>query len=129
MKRLLFFIFTTFIGLVTNLISNNIEKIDTCLIGLTIKQAINNLKIDTSQFTIALEDASYYGLNITIIDSISIPHTVTQIVLHTEQISATSCINRNFKLLYLCLIDKIITRVDWYKKNEQGSITEGHVFK
>jgi len=96
--------------------SRDIEKIDSCLLGQTIKIAIEKLKIDATQFYAFDEPPGILrGLEINIADS-------CKIVLLVER---TSIIDRpilDSKQNYQYIIDKKIIGVNWVKKNKSRSI-------
>ncbi len=95
----------------------DIEKMDTCLLGQTIGEVIQKLKIDTSQF-IAFDEPPMIlrGLSIHIDDSCSIR-------LYVERTSIThELASKKFtaaRLQYLYIIDKKIIGVSW-KKEKSG---------
>ena len=123
-RALITSIFCLYILGCSNNIANNypdcssvdIEKMDTCLISLTIKQAINKLHIDTSQFLPYFEDAYLGGIQIVIKDSCAI--TLISESVNVDDID----LPRNFRLWYLYIIDKKIIGVEWQKKNKSRYI-------
>jgi len=100
--------------------SPDIEKIDSCLVGLPLKDAIATLKIDTSQFFAFDEPPGILrGIYITQSDT-------CKIRIYVER---TSIINKldsfpNWRMNYLHIIDKKIVGVTWkkQKKNKGKSV-------
>lgn len=90
--------------------SDDISKMDTCLLGLTLKQAVNKLKVDTSHYYIIQEPiATLRGISFR-------PNDSTEINLYVQR---TLIKNRMDSLEYsrwfLFIIDKPIKVVNWTK--------------
>jgi hypothetical protein len=87
--------------------STNIEEMDTCLVGMTIKQAIDKLDLDTSQFHAFDEPPGILrGIKFMLNDDYEIELSVER----------TSIINQStftYREHYRYIEDKIITAVSW----------------
>ena len=90
--------------------SNDISKMDTCLLGMTLRQAISKLNIDTSQFYVIEEPIfSLRGISVKINDSSDIKLYVQKTLIKERKDSL------EFSRRYLFIIDKQIKMVSWTK--------------
>lgn len=87
--------------------SSNIEEVDTCLLGMTIKSAIAKLTVDTSQFFAFDEPPGILrGIKITIDNEY-------EIALEVERTSIIGQSKYSFREQYKYIEDKTINAVSW----------------
>ena len=104
--------------------STDISKMDTCLLGMTIRQALNKLNLDTSQFYVIEEPtAALRGISFRPNDSSEVNLYVQKTLLKGKYDSFRMRDSLNFLLedslkfsnRYLFIIDKPIKTVVWTK--------------
>ena len=96
--------------------SHDIEKIDALLLGDTLKNAIEKLKIDTSQFySIEEPPGILIGITINLGDSCKID-------LFVNRLSIIDSANKNFRQDYLYIINEKIIGIAWEKRNKSKRI-------
>jgi hypothetical protein len=97
--------------------SSDIERIDSCLMGLPLKEAISNLKVDSSQFLAFDEPPGILrGIRIDLADT-------CMIRLYVERTSIVDKLDSfdNWRMDYLHIIDKKVIGVTWKKlKQKKG---------
>ena len=90
--------------------SNDISKMDTCLLGMTLREAISKLKIDTSQLHVIEEPiAMLRGISFRLNDSSEINLYVQKTLIKDKRDSL------EFSKRYLFIIDRPIKTIRWTK--------------
>ena len=96
--------------------THDIEKIDSLLLGDSLKNAIEKLKVDTSQFYAFEEPPGILrGISINLGDSCNID-------LYVNRTSIIDSVSKSFRQDYLYIINEKVVGVAWEKKNKTKRI-------
>ncbi len=105
-------------------LTDDISKMDTCLLGMTLRQALTKLQLDTSQFSVIEEPiASLRGISFRPNDSTAVNLYVQKTLIKEKYDSFRMRDSLNillqdslkFKNRYLFILDKAIKSVAWTK--------------
>src|SRR5687767_14655987 len=105
----------------TDCTSSDIERVDSCLMGRPLKEAISKLKVDTSQFFAFDEPPG-------ILRGIYIRQSDTCIIhLYVERTSITNKLDSfpNWRMNYVHIIDKRVIGVTWKKPRQNKAKSVG----
>lgn len=106
----------------SNRLETDIEQVDSTLIGMTVSQAIDRLKLDTSQYFAFDEPPMILrGLHVSLGDTCQI----TLFVERTSIIDKLDSVVDNWDKKYRYIINKKIIGVSWRKSNQNKSKSIG----
>ena len=106
--------------------SNDIEIMDTCLIGKPLRYALDKMKIDSSAFRVIDEPPGFFnGIEITKPDSLKMR-------IHTEGLLLIDTMNGiiPYPVMKSILDDRVVTEISWLKpfKKKNGHVGKGVLY-
>lgn len=118
---------------ISNCKSHDIEQVDSCLLNMTLKQAINKLQVDTAQFIpVLLFAREVHGIYIRLQDTCKImlivnkPYTLSNAQM--QVIETNGWLNGKWKSIYKYVLKEKIVGLCWRKYKQRKMKRLGQMY-